>query len=254
MGFFGGHSLKIHIIGIFAATLFGSGRAGAEVLDERVLEQIQDSVVLICGEFVQSGSSEVVNVDGAVSAELVRLGRLLADAGVSGEVNYNASEYFGVLREELGFEIQDNRACRLRVWNDIFSRNRDSDGRDARDLAAEASRFAEGSGLFQCKATQLLELCVDSVRIRGKYADLSLSLTNTTEEPLRVCLPNVPAYAVSSAGEKVVNKGTECRDIVPGGLERYAFDFEFTNDVGSDFDVVVNFNRPKTDFSFRGLH
>ncbi|WP_205627905.1 hypothetical protein [Ruegeria marisrubri] len=226
----------------------------AQSLEDDDFETIKESVVAICGEFARSGSSSEVDASGAINVDLLNLSRLFADFSSEGEGEFSADEYIGVLREELGDEIKDNRACRMKIWNDFVSKVLLKSGDEATDLSNRAAQYVGQSSIFDCKTTQYFEVCVDSSRIRGNFADLSLTLQNRTEEKIRLCQSTPHAYAISEDGKKSeVGRRYDCRDIMGGGAERFGFLFEFDGSAGQSFDATVIFTEPSTQFTFRNL-
>jgi len=65
------------------------------------------------------GFSKKLSAGGAAEAQLKGVLKKLADIGFEGSVNFDQDKYVGVLREDLVGELNDNRACRLLVWNDL---------------------------------------------------------------------------------------------------------------------------------------
>lgn len=75
----------------------------------------------ICGSIQATGSQSQIELEGEAEAELLKLSRRLLDLGIEGAANLSAGQYSGVLREQLGSELQDNRRCREKVFDAMFA-------------------------------------------------------------------------------------------------------------------------------------
>ncbi len=226
----------------------------AQSIQDEDLRRIREAVVLVCGEFAKDGTYSEVKASGTAGVELTNLARILVDVGIQGDGDFLAEEYVGVLREELGEEIISNRTCRMRIWSDIVSGATSSSNEEIVESAQRVSSYGNSSGLFDCKTTQFFEVCVSSSRLKGDFADLSLTLRSETEDPIRLCQSNPHAYAISSDGKKAVSgSGYDCRKINGGGIERYGFLFEFDGGAGESFDATVIFTERSRQFTFRDL-
>jgi hypothetical protein len=73
----------------------------------------------LCGSFASGGSDQSVAFQGDAEAKLKGVLEKLTDLGVKGTTNFDSKKYVGVLREELGKELQSVRDCRLTVWQDL---------------------------------------------------------------------------------------------------------------------------------------
>ena len=94
--------------------------AAAQSLDPEALKLISDTAASICGDFAKlEGSESDASLEGSAQAKLAGLAGKLVNLGVEGAGKITDSEYVGVLREQLGDELKDVRACRLQVWKDL---------------------------------------------------------------------------------------------------------------------------------------
>lgn len=93
--------------------------APAQELNIEALSEIRAFAEDFCGDLFDSGSSSGVSVEGSAEARLKGLLDKLADLGIEGSAGFDQEKYVGVIREELGKELQSNRDCRLTVWNDL---------------------------------------------------------------------------------------------------------------------------------------
>jgi hypothetical protein len=93
--------------------------AAAQGLDPEALDLIATTAASICGDFASQGSASDASLEGQAEAKLKGLAGRLVDLVVEGAGRIADSEYAGVLREQLGDELKDVRACRLQVWKDL---------------------------------------------------------------------------------------------------------------------------------------
>lgn len=106
------------------AAVAAAGGAGAPVhaqaLDREALMLIRETVDAICGELDRAGFKRSAAAEGKAEAALSGLAGQLLDLGVEGAGRIDSTEYANVLQEELGDELKDIRACRLKVWDDLL--------------------------------------------------------------------------------------------------------------------------------------
>lgn len=84
-------------------------------------ELILEMLPAVCGEFPTSGSSSSFSISGDANTKLKGLLDKLADLGIDGAVDVDTDEYVGVLRSEVGEQLNSVRDCRERVWSDMRS-------------------------------------------------------------------------------------------------------------------------------------
>jgi len=99
--------------------LAGGSAASAQSLNLEALRAVQEFAAEFCGELMTEGSSQNVKVDGSAEAKLSGLLDKLADIGVQGTAEFDQQKYVGLVREELGDDLKNNRECRTRVWDDL---------------------------------------------------------------------------------------------------------------------------------------
>lgn len=75
----------------------------------------------LCGELDGTGSVSEVDVDGQADAGIAVLSKRLLELGISGGAKLKEGEYSNVLREQLAGDLQDNRDCRKKVFDKMFS-------------------------------------------------------------------------------------------------------------------------------------
>ena len=74
---------------------------------------------LVCGEFMDSGSSKQLSISGNAEAQVDGFLKELVDMGFEGAAEINTREYVGVLREEVGDQLKSVRDCKSRIYNDF---------------------------------------------------------------------------------------------------------------------------------------
>lgn len=82
-------------------------------------EVVEKMLTAVCGSFQSSGGGNNFSIEGDASAQLSGLLKQLTDAGISGAAGFNSDSYVGVLRSEVGTQLNSVRECRERVWNDL---------------------------------------------------------------------------------------------------------------------------------------
>ena len=106
---------------VFACSALLGTQAAGQQLDQAALDQIATTAASICGDFDRAGFQRSAGAEAAAEAELKGLiGRLL-DLGVKGAAQIESQEYANVLQDQLGEELRDNRACRLKIWSDLVA-------------------------------------------------------------------------------------------------------------------------------------
>ncbi|PSJ61123.1 hypothetical protein [Kumtagia ephedrae] len=80
---------------------------------------IQSMMAAVCGDFQNTGSANSLKIEGNAEAKLSGLMKKLADLGLSGAATFNSEDYVGVLRTEVGSQLNSVRDCRLRVYGDL---------------------------------------------------------------------------------------------------------------------------------------
>ena len=93
--------------------------AAAQNLDPEAIRLIGEAAAAICGDFAREGDWSESQIEGAAEAKLKGLAGKLIDLGIEGGGSLDAGNYAGVLREDLGGELKDMRACRLQIWKDM---------------------------------------------------------------------------------------------------------------------------------------
>jgi hypothetical protein len=90
--------------------------APVQAMEPAARNAITATADAICGSYEKSGSSRSNSLGGEVSAEINGLLSRLADLGLKGTASKDTQRYEGVLREQLGSELQSIRDCRLKVF------------------------------------------------------------------------------------------------------------------------------------------
>lgn len=103
--------------------------------ENRIIKEIAE---IICGRYLDHGSSRVVSANGEAKAELQILLKKLVDLGIEGAGSLDIEQYEGVVRSELRDELSDIRKCRLSIWPDLRDRllglQKDDERDDPREL------------------------------------------------------------------------------------------------------------------------
>ena len=102
-------------VGITAVSVGGQ----EQTLNVEALATIEDFSAKLCGDYLEGGSSSTMSASGEAQAELTGLFKKLADLGITGAASINSEEYVGVLREDLGEELQSARECKLAVLDSL---------------------------------------------------------------------------------------------------------------------------------------
>jgi uncharacterized protein YecT (DUF1311 family) len=113
--------IMARMLSVILALAFGGAvqQGGAQSLNTTALEQIMDTARALCGEFAREGFRSSSAIEGTARAELAGLAGRLFDLGVEGAGQLDSSEYANVLQEQLGEELQNQRECNLKIWNDL---------------------------------------------------------------------------------------------------------------------------------------
>lgn len=80
---------------------------------------IQEMLTAVCGNFQTSGEGTDFAIKGDASVQLSGLLKKLTDAGIQGAAEFNSDNYVGVLRSEVGTQLNSVRECKERVWKDL---------------------------------------------------------------------------------------------------------------------------------------
>ena len=98
------------------------GRAWAEgTPNAGQIKLIADTADSICGSVNVSGGATSEEVQGRIDAQLEGIASKLLNAGVSGTGKITSDSYKNVLREQLGADLQNLRACRLHVYDSLMT-------------------------------------------------------------------------------------------------------------------------------------
>jgi hypothetical protein len=104
----------------------------------KALQIITDTARALCESISQSGRSSGLELSGDARAKLNGAVSRLADLGIEGAAKYQASEYVGVLQQELAGAIKNTVDCRLEVFRRLESK-------------LVAPSFQEGAGSEQSR-------------------------------------------------------------------------------------------------------
>jgi hypothetical protein len=88
----------------------------------KALNIIADFANRICETVPQTGTSGNVELSGKAKAELNELLKKIANLGIEGAAKYQASEWKGVLQQELAGQLNRSRDCKLEVFRDLKDR------------------------------------------------------------------------------------------------------------------------------------
>lgn len=106
-------------IGCSLIASFFAAHAQAAELNEDALDAISRAANDICGELLQSGSSNQIEGSVEANVRLKGLMRELLDLGVGGAAGVDTEEFVNVAQSDLAQELASMRDCRLRIWNDL---------------------------------------------------------------------------------------------------------------------------------------
>lgn len=117
--------MPFFVVGIFMAATITEGLSKPE----DVYAIIQEIQIATCGKIERSGSS--FKVQGDAEIKVGTLMKKLVDLGVNGAAKIDSEEYVGVIREEVGKDIQSTRQCNMKIWDDLkFLMNDDKKSTD----------------------------------------------------------------------------------------------------------------------------
>src|SRR4030095_15763776 len=88
----------------------------------QALNIIVDYTSRICVTVPQTGQSGNVELSGKAKAELNELLKKIANLGIEGAAQYQASQYEGVLQKELAEQLNKSRDCQREVSQDLINR------------------------------------------------------------------------------------------------------------------------------------
>jgi hypothetical protein len=89
---------------------------------QQALNIIADFANRICVTVPQTGKSGNVELSGKAKAELNELLKKIANLGIEGAAQYQASQYEGVLQRELAEQLDKSRDCQREVSQDLINR------------------------------------------------------------------------------------------------------------------------------------
>jgi hypothetical protein len=89
---------------------------------KKALDILSDFANRICLTVPQTGTSGNVELTGKAKAELNELLKKIANLGVEGAAKYQASEWKGVLQQELAEQLNKSRDCQLEVVRELKDR------------------------------------------------------------------------------------------------------------------------------------
>lgn len=82
-------------------------------------DEVNNFAEQFCGRYSLEGEDSGFEFTGEAEADLSGFLSRLVDAGISGGVNFSASEYIGVLRSDLAKELRSVRDCKVMLWQDL---------------------------------------------------------------------------------------------------------------------------------------
>jgi hypothetical protein len=86
---------------------------------KKALDSIAEFAERMCTSIPFKGDSTTVELSGQAKAELSRLLKKIADAGLGGAVKYQSSEYEGVLQKDLASAIKSSQDCRISIFKEL---------------------------------------------------------------------------------------------------------------------------------------
>ena len=86
---------------------------------QKALDEILVFAERFCGQYWREGEDSGLELTGEAEVDLGKFIKNLFNLGFSGGVQFNSSEYIGVLREHLAPEFKHVRDCRLTLWSDL---------------------------------------------------------------------------------------------------------------------------------------
>jgi hypothetical protein len=94
---------------------------------KKALEAIADFADRICSTIPLRGDDKKLELTGNAKAELNEFLKKVANLGIEGAAKYQASEWQGVLQQELAEQLNRSRDCKREVSKDLISRLLDMD-------------------------------------------------------------------------------------------------------------------------------
>ena len=91
-------------------------------LDDEVLRQIFEAADKICDNYWRGGSESASDLSGSAELEIKGILSKIAELDVAGSVGFNSNEYYNVIREQLGSELNSVRECRIHIWDSLEER------------------------------------------------------------------------------------------------------------------------------------
>jgi hypothetical protein len=86
---------------------------------KKALDSIAEFAERMCTSIPFKGDSTTVELSGQAKAELSKLLKKIADAGLGGAVKYQSSEYEGVLQKDLASAIKSSQDCRISIFKEL---------------------------------------------------------------------------------------------------------------------------------------
>ena len=87
-----------------------------------ILADIANFASDFCVQLPLSGDGKSFTLDGEAQAKVHALIRMLVNFDIEGSADFNTSEYFNVLQNDLAPQLIDVRSCKLIIWNDLKHR------------------------------------------------------------------------------------------------------------------------------------
>ena len=88
-------------------------------LDKQQLEEIDKFAEKFCGKYFYEGRSKQITVGGEAEIELAKFIKSFVGVNLSAGMNFEVSEYTGVLQTDLAADKESVRNCKLILWNDL---------------------------------------------------------------------------------------------------------------------------------------
>jgi hypothetical protein len=112
--------LLLTLIVVFCLSLYPKKSFPASLEEnEKALTIIADFANRLCKDIPLQGHGNNLELTGSAKAELNGIINKLASFGLDGAIKYQNTEYEGLLQKDLVSALQDEKKCRLQVWNDL---------------------------------------------------------------------------------------------------------------------------------------
>jgi len=177
---------------------------------KKALEAIADFADRICSTIPLKGDGKNLELTGNAKAELNEFLKRVANLGIEGAAKYQASEWQGVLQQDLAGQLNNSRSCKLEVYKDLkdklFGQSQSSADRAKGAPQVNSAEFDSDTLAVSVYAASRQK---DTIRV-------GLSIRNRTTERILLAMHFDSSTAVLIDEE--TGASMDCRDVV--GLPR----------------------------------